>query len=124
MNRKLAYALVVFAATAAAAGQAFAETPTIDNTPFVSVKSRSDVQAELAAYKAAGVNPWSTSYNPLKSFKSSTSRDQVVAEYVAARDQVAAVTGEDSGSAYLAQASARNAPLADTLAGTPANRAN
>jgi hypothetical protein len=122
MNRNVAYALVVFAATAAAAGQAFAETPTVDTTPFMSVKTRADVQADLAVYKAAGVNPWSTQYNPLKSFRSTASREQVVADYVADRDQVAATTGEDSGSAYLAQVRpARGTP--STLAGTPANTA-
>ena len=64
--------------------------------------SRTDVQAQLATYKQAGVNPWSTSYNPLKSFQSTRSRAEVSAEYVASRDAVAAMTREDSGSAYLA----------------------
>ncbi|MBC5766414.1 DUF4148 domain-containing protein [Ramlibacter albus] len=122
MNRNLAYALVVFAATAAAAGQAFAETPTLETTPFVSVKTRADVQAELAQHKANGVNTYSIQYNPLKSFKSTAQREQVVAEYIASRDVVAATTGEDSGSAYFAQARTPHS-VSRTLAGTPVNTA-
>jgi hypothetical protein len=120
MNRNIAYALVVFAATAAAAGQAFAETPTFDTTPFMSVKTRAEVQGELAAYKTAGVNPWSIQYNPLKTFRSTVTREQVVAEYIASRDEVNATTGEDSGSVYLAQA--RPAQATSTLAALPAAR--
>jgi len=62
------------------------------------------------------VNPWATSYNPLRAFKSTTTRDAVTAEYVAARDQVAAFTGEDSGAAYLS-ANQNRVPAATTLAG-------
>ena len=64
--------------------------------------SRTEVQAQLTGYKQAGVNPWSTSYNPLKSFQSNRSREQVTAEYIGSRAAVAAMTGEDSGAAYLA----------------------
>jgi hypothetical protein len=118
MNRKTAIALVV--AAAAAAGNAFAESPTVLKDDFVSKASRAQVNAELVAYKQAGVNPWSTQYNPLRAFKSAKTRDQVVGEYIAAREQVHALTGEDSGSAWLAQAAPRNA-FGDTLAGQPAN---
>jgi hypothetical protein len=81
--------------------------------------TRAEIQAQLANYKQAGVNPWSTSYNPLKSFQSTRTRAEVQAEYLASRDAVAAMTREDSGSAYLA---AR--PVTTDvryLAGTPAN---
>jgi len=44
----------------------------------------------------------------------------VTAAYIASRDQVAAFTGEDSGSAYLAQASRRTVSET-TLAGQPVN---
>jgi hypothetical protein len=116
MNRNIASALVV--AAAALAGSAFAETPGVD-LPFHGTKTRAEVQADLAAYKQAGINPWSTQYNPLKSFKSAASRQQVVADYIAARDNVAAFTGEDSGSAYLAQGAVQR--TRDTLAGQPVN---
>lgn len=71
--------------------------------PLATGKTRAEVQADLAAYKQAGVNPWAISYNPLKGFQSAKTRDQVTAEYLASRDTVAAMNGEDSGSAYLAQ---------------------
>ena len=104
---------------AAAAASAFAETPTIVKDDFVSTRSRAEVQAELFAYKKAGVNPWSLSYNQLAGFKSVTSRDQVVADYIASRDVVAAINGEDSGSAYFAQLQRTGSTA--TLAGTPVN---
>jgi hypothetical protein len=94
-------------------------TATIEqNDNFASTKTVAQVQAELAAYKQTGVNPWSTSYNPLRSFQSTKSRAQVTAEYVGARDDVAALTGEDSGSAWLQ--AGRPARISDTLAGQPA----
>lgn len=99
------FALAVLAVSAAAfGGQALAETPNaVPQAQFVSAQSRDAVQADLAQYKKAGVNYWSTTYNPLRSFKSTATRDQVTAGYVASRDEVAALNGEDSGSAYLAQ---------------------
>ncbi len=118
MQAKIALSTFVVAATAFA-GSAFAETPTIDTTPFVSTQSRAQVQAELAAFKKSGVNPWSIQYNPLKNFQSGTTRAQVTAEYLASRDLVDAFTGEDSGSSYLAQ---NRVPGAEPslLAGQPA----
>ena len=115
------FATAVLAISAAAfGGAALAESPNaVPEQPFVSAKSRDAVRAELAQYKQAGVNPWSTSYNPLKGFKSATTRDQVTAEYIAARDQVAAFNSEDSGAAYLAQANGRSV-VGTTLAGQPA----
>jgi hypothetical protein len=117
MNRNIASALVIVAA--ADAGNAFADDITVDTTPFNSTKSRAQVQAELAQYKTAGVNPWSTQYNPLKQFKSALTREQVVAQYIADRDEVAALNSEDSGSAYLAQATGNGFNRSTTLAGTP-----
>ncbi|WP_298933376.1 DUF4148 domain-containing protein [uncultured Ramlibacter sp.] len=98
MNRKIAtLALIAFAA----AGNAFADDITVDTTPFNATKTRAQVQAELAQFKK-GPNVWSIQYNPLAKFQSATTRDQVTAAYIADRDQVAALTGEDSGSAWLA----------------------
>jgi vacuolar-type H+-ATPase catalytic subunit A/Vma1 len=116
MNRKIAIALI---AAAAAAGNAFADDITIDTNTFASSRTRAEVQAELAQYKSSGVNPWSIAYNPLRSFRSTVTRAQVVGEYLAFRDQVAAMTGEDSGSSYLAFARAIPAPT--SLAGQPHN---
>jgi hypothetical protein len=119
MNRKIASTALIVAAFAT--GSAFAESPLAggqDN--FVPSKTRAEVQAELFAYKQAGVNPWSMSYDPLKSFRSTASRQEVVAGYLADRDAVAAINGEDSGSAYFAQAATQARPGSTTLAGQPA----
>jgi len=115
MKLKTLSALLV----AAAATSAFAETPTVVKDDFVSTRTRAEVQAELFAYKKAGVNPWSMSYNQLTGFKSTASREQVVADYLAARNEVAAINSEDSGSAYFAQGHRINNSA--TLAGTPVN---
>lgn len=117
MNAKLALSSLVLAASFA--GNAFAEGPIQANDVFTGGKSVADVRAELDAYKKAGVNPWSTSYNPLKGFRSATTREAVTAEYLAARNEVRALSGEDSGSSYLAQHRAHGVP--STLAGAPVN---
>ena len=65
---------------------------------FHGVKTRAQVQAEL---KAPGVDTFDIAYNPVTNFKSGQTRAQVTAAYIADRDQVAALTSEDSGSAFL-----------------------
>jgi hypothetical protein len=119
MNRTIASALVV--AAAAFAGSAFADDITIETNAFHSTKTRAQVQAELAQYKATGTNWWSTQYNPLKTFKSDRTRADVVAEYISDRDEVAARNGEDSGSAYFAHATFPRTDASTTLAGQPRN---
>lgn len=114
MNRKLAIAIVTVAA--AAAGSAWAEDYNSYNPAAQSARSRADAQAELSQYKQAGANPWSNWYNPLRNFTSTANRAQVVGEYLAARDRVAAMTGEDSGSALLSRPAIRDV---STLAGHP-----
>jgi hypothetical protein len=109
---------IVSIALVAAAGTALAESPTAEPA-FASTATRAQVQAELAAYRKAGVNPWSTTYNPLRSFQGTLTREQVAADYLASRNAVAATTGEDSGSAYFAQFAPRAQP-GTTLAGEPA----
>jgi hypothetical protein len=117
MNAKLTASALLLAAFA---GNALADDPTIVNEQFAGTKSRAEVNAELSAYKATGVNPWSMSYQPLKYFRSSATREAVVSAYLASRGEVQALTREDSGSAYLAQARGTAIPV-NTLAGTPAN---
>jgi hypothetical protein len=87
---------------------------------FNGTKTRAEVQAELASYQKARANPWSIAYNPLNSFRSAKTRAQVTAEYLADRDTVAAMNGEDSGAAYLAQHNATPA-VSSVLAGQPVN---
>lgn len=118
MNRNIALA-ALFAL--ALSGNAFADDITIDTTPFVSSKTRAEVQAELTQFKKAGTSPWSIRYNPLASFRSTVSSEEVIAAYLASRSEVAAFSGEDSGSSYLTARTARSDGT--TLAGQPRNNA-
>ena len=106
-------------ATAAFGAQADEADGSQYGAQFNGTRTRAEVQAELAQFKQAGVNPWSIQYNPLTSFRGAKTRAQVQAEYLGSRDAVAAFTSEDSGSAYLA---ARK-PLATgtQFAGQPVN---
>jgi hypothetical protein len=118
MNRNFALA-ALFAI--AASGNAFADDITVDTTPFVSSRTRAEVQAELTQFKKSGTSPWSIQYNPLANFKSTVSSQQATAAYLASRNEVAAFNGEDSGSSYLAAARAHEAGA--TLAGRAPNTA-
>lgn len=113
MNHKFYFAALVLAT---AGTSALADDITVE-PPFVYTRTQAQVQAELAQFKQAGVNPWSTSYNPLREFRSEKTRAQVQQEYVASRDEVRALTGEDSGSTWLAQHRVSNA--APQFAGQP-----
>ena len=86
---------------------------------FEGSRTRAEVQADLTQYKKAGVNPWSTQYNQLAQFKSGPSRADVRADYIAARDQVAAMNREDSGSAFLARANGSRVDASVNVAGQP-----
>jgi len=103
MNRTtlLSLSLAVLAAGYACAGEI-----TVDPEPFVSVASRAQVQQELKTFRDSGANPWANDYNPLAGFHSGTSRAAVTAEYMAGRDSAAAFSSEDSGSSYIARATA------------------
>jgi len=129
MNHHLASALAftgtVAAATLAAAvmtGNALAQGPIEGATPFTSAASRADVRAdlmsqrsqvsdargELAAVQAGAAQQTASGY----------SRAQARADYIAARDEVRAMTAEDGGSSHIARASTRSAPT--LVAGTDA----
>ena len=103
MNR-INTALATLALSFAAAGTAFADDITLDTATHASLKTRAEVQQELAQFKK-GANPWSSSYNVNAQFKSERSRTDVRSEVLAARasGELAALASEDSGSAYLAQ---------------------
>jgi hypothetical protein len=110
MNRNIASAVVL--AAAALAGNAFADDITIDPAGFTASRGRAEVQAELAQFKQSGVNPWSIAHNPLRGFQAGKTRAQVEGEYLAARDEVAAMTREDSGSGLIARRTHAGAPVA------------
>lgn len=90
----------IAAAAAITSGKAFADDITIDNTPFVSSRSRSEVQAELTR---SDVNEWTRQFNDAQFMAAYTDRGQARADYLAARDEVKALHGEDSGSVYLSR---------------------
>jgi hypothetical protein len=114
----LGYATIVAAATVAAVAttQARAESPTIDNTPFVSMRTRADVRAELMAPHAAlGYAEWTGQGNDMRAGAGGYTRAEAIAAYRDSRDEAKALSGEDSGSMYLAQRSSalrRNTMLA------------
>jgi hypothetical protein len=111
--------LVAAAALATAAAPAFADEADGSQygMQFTGTQTRAEVQADLTQYRQAAVNPWAMQYNPLATFQGERTRAQVRGEYLANRDAVHALTGEDSGSAYLTggEPSAR----ANRLAGQP-----
>lgn len=90
----------------AAAGSAWADDITIDNTVFVATKTRAEVKSELARARADGSLAMMTAdYIPAQRFASTLTRQEVLAEVRAHRDGLAvAMTGEDSGAFYLARA--------------------
>ncbi len=101
-----------------ASGLAQAETPTPDAPLSLSSSlARVQVLAELAQFKK-GPNPWSTSYNPLRTFVSVKSHAQVAVELAAARNSMAAMNSEDSGSSYLAATREQGGNAHTNLAGT------
>lgn len=115
MNRHFASALATTTAAVAcvaaiASSNAYAETPTIDNTPFVSTRSRAEVRAELMKQRelvSAAASEWTMQYNHVPQLKSAYTGEQAKAEYKAAREEVSAITSEDSGSSYFARQAAR-----------------
>jgi hypothetical protein len=80
------------------------------------------VQYQIAAQSKAGVDPWSIDYNPIAHARLTRKRSEVRNEYIAAREQVAALASEDSGSAYLTRQAARQSAARTTLAGHAHNR--
>lgn len=114
MNRNIASALVL--TLAAAAGQALADDITIDPIAFHGSRTRAEVAAELVQYRASHVNPWSISYNQIAALHGTRTRGDVQREYLASRNAVAALTGEDSGAFYLARQVAESEPLRTNLA--------
>jgi hypothetical protein len=111
MNRKLASSLAFASTTAAvlafaaiASGTAYADDITIDNTPFVSSKSRAEVQAEVIGQSGLLGNAsseWSMQSNGPAQPNSAYAREAAQAEYIASRDEVNARNSEDGGSSYF-----------------------
>jgi hypothetical protein len=118
MNHRIASTLAftgsVAAATVAAAlmsGNALAETPTIDDTKFVSSRSRAEVRDEvLAAHLSSAGGEWSGQQTaPFMS--NGLTRAQARSDYIAARDEVMARNSEGGGSVRSAVAPSRSVPV-------------
>jgi len=128
MNQRFAPALgyaTVIAAIAGAAAMTSSKVYaagdiTIDPTPFVSMRSRDDVRAEVLANRetlTAAANEWTLQHNQVPTLDGSYTRAQARAAYQASRDEVAALTREDSGSSYFARQAMRM-PQGTTVAAT------
>lgn len=112
MNRHFAQSLAFATATAAvfcaaviASSPAYAEGPILQETPFVGTLTRAEVQANLMSRPgllSAGASEWTMQRNQPSAVASRFTAEEVRAEYLAARDEVSALTSEDSGSSYLA----------------------
>ncbi|MEJ8840611.1 DUF4148 domain-containing protein [Ramlibacter sp. AN1133] len=100
MNRKIA---LTFVLASLAAASAFAETPMVDTKPFKGAMTREQVRSELQQHRKTGVDVYADGYNQLTDFRSTRTRAEVKAEFLASRDMVSALNSEDSGSHYLAR---------------------
>ena len=84
-----------------------ADDITVDRTPFVSSRTRAEVQAELlgqAAQVRAGSGEWAMQFNDSPRIKSGYTSAEAKAEFKSSRDYLNALYGEDSGSAYFLKA--------------------
>jgi hypothetical protein len=131
MNRNLESALAVgisfaaaFVAVAAISStNAHADDITIDKTPFVSSRSRAEVQAELMGQPqlvTAAASEWSMQFKQAPQLKSAYTSEQAKAEYKVSRQYVSALTGEDSGSAYFIKSAVPLGASAAATMGGPA----
>jgi len=120
MTRRISFAIAIAAALASAS--AFADDITVDNTPFVSTKSRAEVRADLMNQKQrakVAADEWSVRRDQQRQARREATNRQSRAEYAADRDEVKALNGEDSGSAYLSRQAARRRADTATM-GAPA----
>lgn len=101
-------ALALVAAAVIASAPAYADDITVEQSPFVSSRTREEVSAELKVPYPGG-NPWSSTYNMFQG-RSTTSSEQVQGDYIKARDEANALHGEDSGSVSIMKAQGSAAP--------------
>jgi hypothetical protein len=113
---------VAVAATAIIASSAFAESTGEYTTPLVGAMTRAEVRNELLSQPSllrAVSGESELRYRDQLAPKSALPKWQARTEYRAARREVAAVTGEDSGSAYF-QRQARQAQRTTIMGGSAA----
>ena len=80
---KTRFVLAASLLAASVTAPAWADDRTPDPAPTSSTLTRAEVQADLAAFKKAGVDPWSSKYNPLRHADSTKSRAEVQADLAA-----------------------------------------
>jgi hypothetical protein len=120
MNRNWRHAFATGALATAALLAAAVITSTAayaQEEGFVSTRTRAEVVAEIGTPWPRG-NPWSAFYN-MGTRGSTTTVEQVQAEFIAHRDRASAFHGEDSGSVLLMKAQGLE-PAAATAMGAPA----
>ena len=125
MNRNLASTLAI-ASTAAAAlafaamasSNAYADDITIDNTPFISTRTRAEVRADVMG-QSEQLRMASSELTMQQAAPASSdyTRAQAKADFLASRNEVSALNSEDSGSSYLARLPRRSTDM--ILAGSP-----
>ena len=113
MNQHIASTLGYIGSVAAAvlaaalmSGNALAEGPIEVLPPFVGSLSRAEVQAQVMQDRGdvtSYASEWNQQQAPSLSRMSGYTRAQARADFIMARDQVHAMTAEDSGSSYVAQ---------------------
>ena len=112
-NTSFLFDIAAAAAAVAAASIATnvrADDITMDNSQFVSSKSRDEVRADLKKPYPGG-NPWSSSYK-MGVTKSDRTREEVRREYLGSREEARALTAEDSGASYFNRTAGRANPTA------------
>jgi len=109
--------IALLAAGVIASMPAYADDITVEQSPFVSSRTREEVSAELKVPYPGG-NPWSGAYNMFQARSTATS-EQIQDEYTMARDTANAFQGEDSGSVYILKAQGL-APSSTSAMGAPA----
>lgn len=112
MNSRFAHAFALATAAAAfasaaliASSPAYAEGPIVQDAPFVGSRTRAEVQAELMSQPAllsASAREWTLQRNEPSRPSGAYTSEQARAQYVAGREEVRALTSEDSGSSYMA----------------------
>jgi hypothetical protein len=118
----LGYLGTVAAAVLAAAlmsGHALAEGPLETPPPFTGSLTRAQVQAQVLQDRGqltSYASEWTLQQEPSLPFASSITRAQATAGYIAARDEVHAMTAEDSGSSTIGHTAAR--PAGTIVAGS------
>lgn len=127
MKRNLTSALAIATAISAAlggaalSGSARADDITLDDTPFKSTRSRAEVRGELMSQPAlvgAGANEWALQGNGPHGLQSTYTSQQARSDYKFSRDEVRALTAEDSGSSYFKRSVAAGNPT--SVMGGPA----